>query len=79
MKKRHQQKLIVLTFVLLLTLNLPILLLFDSIQEVFGLPAIYIYIFSVWSISIFTSLLAVNDISVHSGLLHEIVTGDSKV
>jgi hypothetical protein len=60
MKKRHQQKLIVLTFVLLLTLNLPILLLFDSIQEVFGLPAIYIYIFSVWSISIFTSLLIVS-------------------
>lgn len=60
MKKRHQQKLIVLTFVLLLVLNLPILLLFDSIQEVFGLPAIYIYIFSVWSISIFTSLLIVS-------------------
>ena len=55
MKKRHQQKLIVLTFVLLIALNLPILLLFDSIQEVFGLPAIYIYIFSIWSISIFTS------------------------
>jgi len=60
MKKRHQQKLIVLTFVLLLALNLPILLLFDSIQEVFGLPAIYIFIFSVWSISIFTSLLIVS-------------------
>ncbi|RBA28549.1 hypothetical protein [Flavobacterium tibetense] len=60
MKKRHQQKLIVLTFVLLLALNLPILLLFDSIQEIFGLPAIYIYIFSIWSISIFTSLLIVS-------------------
>jgi hypothetical protein len=60
MKKRHQQKLIVLTFVLLLALNLPILLLFDSIQEVFGLPVIYIYIFSIWSISIFTSLLIVS-------------------
>lgn len=60
MKKRHQQKLIVLTFVLLLALNLPILLLFDSIQEVFGLPAIYIYIFFIWSISIFTSLLIVS-------------------
>jgi hypothetical protein len=60
MKKRHQQKLIVLTFVLLIALNLPILLLFDSIQEVFGLPAIYIYIFSIWSISIFTSLLIVS-------------------
>mgnify|MGYP006175902859 FL=1 len=60
MKKRHQQKLIVLTFVLLIALNLPILLLFDSIQEVFGLPAIYIYIFTIWSISIFTSLLIVS-------------------
>lgn len=60
MKKRHQQKLIVLTFVLLIALNLPIVLLFDSIKEVFGLPAIYIYIFSVWSISIFTSLLIVS-------------------
>jgi len=60
MKKRHQQKLIVLTFVILIALNLPILLLFDSIQEVFVLPAIYIYIFSIWSISIFTSLLIVS-------------------
>jgi hypothetical protein len=60
MKKRHQQKLIVLTFVLLLALNLPILLLFDSIQEVLGLPAIYIYIFTIWSISTFTSLLIVS-------------------
>jgi len=60
MKKRHQQKLIVLTFVLLIALNLPILLLFDSIQEVLGLPAIYIYIFTIWSISTFTSLLIVS-------------------
>jgi hypothetical protein len=60
MKKRHQQKLIVLTFLLLIAMNLPILLLFDSIQEVLGLPAIYIYIFTIWSISTFTSLLIVS-------------------
>lgn len=55
MKKRHQQKLVVLSMLLLLVLNLPILLLFDSADNVMGVPVINIYIFSVWLFSILMS------------------------
>ncbi|MBE99114.1 hypothetical protein [Flavobacterium coralii] len=56
MKKRHQQKLIILSVGLLLAFNMPLLLLFDSSEAVLGLPLIYIYIFSVWLLSILVSL-----------------------
>ena len=59
MKKRHQQKLVVLSFLLLLVLNLPIVLLFDSTDNVMGLPVIYIYIFSVWLFSVLMSWIVV--------------------
>jgi hypothetical protein len=36
MKKRHQQKLVVLSLLLLLALNLPIVLLFDSSDSFLG-------------------------------------------
>ena len=55
MKKRHQQKLVVLSLLLLLVLNLPIVLLFDSADDVLGFPVIYIYIFSVWLFSVLMS------------------------
>jgi hypothetical protein len=60
MKKRHQQKLIVLTITLLIAFNLPIILLFDSSAPLFGFPIIYIYIFSIWLVSILVSMLVVN-------------------
>ncbi|TDR25678.1 hypothetical protein [Flavobacterium cheniae] len=59
MKKRHQQKLVVLSLLLLLVLNLPIVLLFDSADNVLGLPVIYIYIFSVWLFSVLMSWIVV--------------------
>ena len=60
MKKRHQQKLVVLSMGLLLAFNLPLLLLFDKAEAFLGFPVIYIYIFSVWIGSILVSLLVVN-------------------
>jgi len=60
MKKRHQQKLVVLSLLLLIVLNIPIVLLFDSADNVLGLPIIYIYIFSVWFFSVVISLIVVN-------------------
>ncbi|WP_338409654.1 hypothetical protein [uncultured Flavobacterium sp.] len=60
MKKRHQQKLIVLSLGLLIAFNLPILLLFDNSESFWGFPIIYIYIFSVWLISVLISMLVVN-------------------
>lgn len=59
MKKRHQQKLVVLSLLLLLVLNLPIVLLFDSAENVLGFPVIYIYIFSVWLFSVLMSWIVV--------------------
>lgn len=44
---------------LLIGLNLPIVLLFDSHQYAFGFPVIYIYLFSIWLFSILVSLLIV--------------------
>jgi hypothetical protein len=56
MKIRHQQKFILLTIILIIGLNLPIVLLFDTSKNLFGFPAIYIYIFSLWAISILISI-----------------------
>ena len=55
MKKRHQQKLIVLTILLLSLFNIPIILLFDTEISVFGFPLIYFYIFVVWIFAIIIS------------------------
>jgi hypothetical protein len=59
MKQRHQQKLVIISLVLLIALNLPIVLLFDSADSVLGFPVIYIYIFSVWFFSALLSLLII--------------------
>jgi hypothetical protein len=60
MKKRHQQKLLIISVGLLIGFNMPIVLLFDSSQSIFGIPAIYIYFFSITLGSILISLLVVN-------------------
>ncbi|MCZ8168758.1 hypothetical protein SAMN05444377_10460 [Flavobacterium fontis] len=54
MKKRHQQKLLIITLVLGLGFNLPLVLLFDSATSIGGFPLIYVYIFSLW---LFASLI----------------------
>ncbi len=59
MKKRHEQKLVILSMLVLLALNIPLLLLFDSSKPLFGFPIIYIYIFSAWLFSIATSYLII--------------------
>nr|WP_130733821.1 hypothetical protein [Flavobacterium sp. J27] len=60
MKKRHQQKLVVLTVFLFLSFNIPLLLLFDSSEPFLGIPIFYIYIFSIWTFSVIVSLIIVN-------------------
>ncbi|KOS05558.1 hypothetical protein AM493_05550 [Flavobacterium akiainvivens] len=59
MKKRHEQKLIILAILLLMAFNMPLLLIFDSSQAVGGIPVIYVYLFSVWLIGILLSLIIV--------------------
>ncbi len=57
MKKRHQQKLVVLSLVLFILLNAPILLLFNQVKEIFGLPLLLVYFFSIWLLSSLASFL----------------------
>jgi hypothetical protein len=52
MKKRHEQKLVFISLVLLVLFNIPILLLFDGSECFAGLPKIYIFLFSVWALAI---------------------------
>lgn len=59
MKKRHQQKLIIIALLLWMGFNMPLVLLFDSVQEIAGFPLIYIYFFSLWVLAILLSLLIV--------------------
>ncbi|MBL7885387.1 MAG: hypothetical protein JNJ52_01450 [Flavobacterium sp.] len=59
MKKRHQQKLVIVSMILLVGLNMPIVLLFDSAENLLGFPVIYIYFFSIWLFSILLSFIIV--------------------
>jgi hypothetical protein len=44
--------LVILSMLSLMALNIPLLLLFDSAKQLFGLPIIYIYFFSICLFSI---------------------------
>ncbi|MBF8456078.1 hypothetical protein IV494_02695 [Kaistella sp. G5-32] len=57
MKKRHQQKLVILSIALFILFNAPILLLFNSGQNFLGFPIIYGYIFIVWTLSVLSSFI----------------------
>ncbi|PRB04566.1 hypothetical protein [Chryseobacterium sp. MYb7] len=59
MKKRHEQKLIILSVGLMIAFSIPISLLFNSDREVLGYPMILIYLFAVWMISIVISFVIV--------------------
>jgi len=48
MKKRHQQKLVLLSAALLLLFNVPLVLLFDGDDAILGFPVFYFSIFSIW-------------------------------
>jgi len=59
MKKRHEQKLIILSFGLLIAFSIPVSLLFNSEKEVFGYPMILVYVFAVWMLSIIVSFVII--------------------
>ncbi len=55
MKKRHVQKLVLTSGFLFLGLNLPLVLLYDKPEPVFGLPAAVAGIFLIWLASVVIS------------------------
>jgi len=59
MKKRHEQKLIIISFALLIAFSIPISLLFNSERKVLGYPMILVYLFAMWSISIIISFVII--------------------
>lgn len=60
MKKRHEQKFVVLAISVLLALNIPFILIFDSSDAVLGVPVLYLYIFSIWFITILITYRILN-------------------
>ncbi|SMC62041.1 hypothetical protein SAMN02787074_2097 [Chryseobacterium sp. YR221] len=59
MKKRHEQKLIILSIGLMIAFSIPISLIFNSEKSVLGYPMILVYLFAVWMISIVISFVIV--------------------
>jgi hypothetical protein len=59
MKKRHKQKLIILSLALWVLFNFPLILLFDGSEQVLGYPILYVYLFSVVCLSVLVSWLVI--------------------
>ncbi|RED43507.1 hypothetical protein DFQ10_105105 [Winogradskyella eximia] len=57
MKKRHEQKLAVLSLALFLVFNIPFILIFNFEGAIFGIPTLYFSIFSFWLLSILISYI----------------------
>ena len=57
MKKRHEQKLIVLSIALFLIFNVPFVLIFSIDGQFLGVPVFYLFIFLVWLISLIISYI----------------------
>ncbi|MBS9462171.1 hypothetical protein LV716_17775 [Flagellimonas sp. HMM57] len=57
MKKRHQQKLVVLAVLLFFLWNVPFVTIFDGDAQLFGFPIFYVFIFLSWFVAIIVSFL----------------------
>ncbi len=57
MKKRHRQKLVLLSIVLFFLWNVPFITIFDSDLQVFGFPVFYVFIFLSWFFTIVISFI----------------------
>ncbi|GAA4243990.1 hypothetical protein KO504_08570 [Winogradskyella psychrotolerans] len=57
MKKRHEQKLVVLSIALFFVFNIPFVLIFNIEGAIFGIPILYFSLFTFWVISIVVSYI----------------------
>jgi len=60
MKKRHEQKLLVLAFGLALVFNVPFVLILTKNIVILGVPFFYFAIFFIWLFSILFSFYVLN-------------------
>jgi hypothetical protein len=52
MKKRHQQKIILVSIVLIILWNIPAIMLFNTDSVILGFPILYFFIFITWLLAI---------------------------
>ena len=52
MKKRHEQKLLILSLLLWVLFNFPFITIFNTSAVLAGIPVIYAYLFSVWLLAV---------------------------
>lgn len=57
MKKRHEQKLVILSITLFVMINIPFVLVFDVPGAIAGIPVLYFALFSIWLIAIIISFI----------------------
>lgn len=60
MKKKHEQKLIVLSIVLFFLLNIPLVFIFNGETTILGYPILYFSIFFIWLLTIIISFYILN-------------------
>ena len=60
MKKRHEQKLVILAFGLALIFNVPFVLTLSKDFVIFGIPFFYFALFLIWLLSIVISYYVLN-------------------
>lgn len=50
--KRQNERLVVILVIGIIALNYPLIALFSRVQVLFGIPILYLYIFTIWSMLI---------------------------
>lgn len=66
-----QQRLIAITIFLTCLFNFPILSLFNKANFVFGIPIIYVYVFTVWLVGIIVVAVIAESKNVEDTTEHE--------
>jgi hypothetical protein len=59
MKKRHTQKLVIVSIGLVLFLNIPIVYIFNKDVAIMGVPLLYAYIFFIWLVSVVITYIVI--------------------
>lgn len=50
--KRQNERLVVILIIGVIALNYPLIFLFSKVRLLFGIPILYLYIFTIWSLLI---------------------------
>jgi len=59
MKKRHQQKIIIISICLILLWNIPAIMLFNLDGVILGFPTLYFFIFITWLLAVVSTFFII--------------------